>query len=313
MKHGRLISALGATAVLLFAGIGPATATELPVTYSFFSGIAPELNNPGGSLPGSNDYGCVPSPAHPNPVVLAHGTGGSQQTNWGAYVPLLKNEGYCVFALTYGVPAGLPWPATAVGGMGRMEDSAREFGAFVDGVLAATGASQVDVVGHSQGTIVPTYYAKYLDGSDNIDKYVSIAPAWNGTTVAGTDIIFELARRLGMKPENFPICHACAQLDPESPFMRAIREGGYYLPGIEYTNIATQYDELIVPYWSGLPPGGDNVRNIVVQHGCPVDYTEHAGIAGSRRAAHFVLKALDPGQPRPVPCDRAVPFSGSPV
>ena len=77
-----------------------------------------------------------------------------------------------------------------------------------------------------------------------------------------------------------------------------------------YTNIATRYDEAVVPYTLGLPPGGSNVRNIVVQDGCPVDYTEHAGIAGSRRAAYFVLNALDPANPRPVPCDRAAPITG---
>lgn len=308
----KLIAALGSAVALLFTCSGTATAEELPVSYNFFAGIPAEFADHGGSLPGSNDYECKPSAEHPNPVVLAHGTGGSQQTNWGTYVPLLKNEGYCVFALTYGEPEGFPWPMTAIGGMGRMEDSAREFATFVDGVLAATGASKIDIVGHSQGTIVPAYYAKYLGGRDNIDKYVSLAPAWNGTTVAGADIIGEQMRRLGVTPETIPICHACAQLDPASPFMQAIREGGYYFPEIEYTNIATKYDELIVPYWSGLPPGGDNVRNIVVQDGCEVDYTEHAGIAGSRRAAYFVLNALDPENPRPVPCDRAAPFSGSP-
>lgn len=309
-----MVAVLGSALALLatVAGAGSASASELPVDYNFFAGIGPELADPGGSLPGSNDYGCVPSPAHPNPVVLAHGTGGSQQTNWGTYVPLLKNEGYCVFAATYGAPAGLPWPATAVGGMGSLTDSAGEFGSFVDGVLAATGASKVDVVGHSQGTVVPAYYAKYLGGSEKIDKYVSIAPAWNGTTVAGADIVLDLARRLGVPPENFPVCHACAELDPNSPFMQAIRAGGHYLPGIEYTNIATKYDELIVPYWSGLPAGSSNVSNIVVQEECPADYTEHAGVAGSRRAASFVLNALDPEHPRLVPCDRAAPLSGTP-
>ncbi|MFD4369295.1 esterase/lipase family protein [Rhodococcus sp. NPDC058521] len=308
----KLIAALGSAVALMLAGTGTASAEELPVPFNFFGGIAPELADQGGSLPGSNDYDCTPSAEHPNPVVLAHGTGGAQQTNWGTYVPLLKNEGYCVFALTYGAPEGLPWPATAVGGMGRMEDSAQELATFVDGVLASTGASKVDIVGHSQGTIVPAYYAKYLGGRDKIDKHVSIAPAWNGTTLGGADIIFEQARRLGLPPESFPICHACAQLDPESPFMRAIREGGHYFPEIEYTNIATKYDELIAPFWSGLPPGGDNVHNIVVQDGCDIDYTEHAGIAGSRRAAYFVLNALDPANPRSVPCDRAAPLSGSP-
>ncbi|MDL9938277.1 alpha/beta fold hydrolase [Gordonia sp. ABSL1-1] len=305
------VVAVIAACIALIVGVAPAKADPLPVSFNFFSGIPNEIAHPGGSLPGSNDFSCKPSAQHPNPVVLVHGTGGSQQTNWGTYVPLLKNEGFCVFALTYGA-AGAAFPLSAIGGMGRMEDSAAELGSFIGRVLVATGARKVDVIGHSQGTILPAYYAKYLGGKDKIDKYVSLAPAWNGTTVAGTDLILPFARRLGIGPDQFPICRACGQLDPSSPFLRKLRAGGYYLPTIQYTNIATRYDELIVPYWSGLPNGGRNVRNIVVQEGCSVDFTEHAGVAGSRRAATFVLNALDPEHQRRVPCDRAAPFSGSP-
>ena len=303
-----------AAALGLLAGTttaGTASAAPLPVTFNFFSGIAPELANHGGSLPGSNDFSCRPTSKHPYPVVLAHGTGGSQQTNWGTYVPLLKNEGYCVFALTYGALDELPWPGPTVGGMGLIEDSAAQFGRFVDKVLAATGASKVDVVGHSQGTVVPAYYAKYLGGRGKIDKHVSIAPAWRGSTVAGADQILPTVRKLGISAAQTPLCQGCAELDPSSDVMRKIAAGGYYYPEISYTNIATRYDEAVVPYTLGLPPGGSNVRNIVVQDGCPVDFTEHAGVAGSRRAAYFVLNALDPAHPRPVPCDRAAPLSGS--
>jgi triacylglycerol lipase len=304
-----VVAVCGALMVMTAA---PARADTLPVTYNFLAGIPDELTDPGGSLPGSNDWNCTPSARHPNPVILAHGTGGSQQTNWGTYVPLLKNEGYCVYALTYGAIKGAPWPISAIGGMGEMSTSAAEFGAFVDKVRRATGASKVDVVGHSQGTVVPAYYAKYLGGRDAIDKYVSLAPAWRGSGVGGNDVIMPIVRSLGLRPEQVPLCQACAQLDPGAQVLRQVAEGGYYLPSIRYTNIATRYDELVVPYWLGLPPGGSNVRNIVVQDGCSVDYTEHAGIAGSRRAAFFVLNALDLDHPRAVPCDRAAPVTGSP-
>ncbi|MGW0038856.1 esterase/lipase family protein [Gordonia sp. NPDC003376] len=306
-----VLSALAAIAALVGPGGGVARA-DLPVQYNFLSGIPGELTHPGGSLPGSNDFHCKPSAEHPNPVVLVHGTGGSQQTNWGTYVPLLKNEGYCVFALTYGRIPGAPWPISAIGGMRPMQDSAAELGRYVDEVLAATGAEKVDIVGHSQGTAIPDYYATHLGGADKIDKYVSLAPLWNGTNTFGAGLLLPLVRQLGVSAEQLPICQACGQFDPKSPFMTELRAGGVYLPHITYTNIATRYDELVVPYTSGLEPGGANVHNIVVQDGCPVDHSEHAGIAGSRRAAFFVLNALDPDHPRPVPCDRAAPITGSP-
>ena len=313
MRSPRIVWGLVVAVIgVLVVTVAPARADPLPVTYNFLAGIPNELANPGDSLPGSNDWNCKPSAQHPNPVILVHGTGGSQQTNWGTYVPLLKNEGYCVFALTYGAVKGTPWPISAIGGMGEMSASAAQFGAFVDKVRRTTGASKVDIVGHSQGTVVPAYYAKYLGGRDAIDNYVSLAPAWRGSGVGGNDVIMPIVRSLGLRPEQVPFCQACAQLDPGAAVLRKIAAGGYYLPSIRYTNIATRYDELVVPYTLGLPPGGSNVRNIVVQDGCSVDYTEHAGIAGSRRAAFFVLNALDPANPRPVPCDRAAPITGSP-
>ncbi|MFD4433835.1 esterase/lipase family protein, partial [Nocardia sp. NPDC058497] len=155
-RSSRSLLVVAAAALLTWATAGNAAA-EYPVDYNFFGGIAPELTNPGGSLPGSNDPGCVPSAEHPNPVVLLHGTGGGAQTNWGVYAPLLANEGYCVFSLTYGAYA-LPWPISAIGGMRPIEQSAAEVSAFVDRVLANTGAARVDFVAHSQGNIVGYYY-----------------------------------------------------------------------------------------------------------------------------------------------------------
>ncbi|MGC4935567.1 esterase/lipase family protein [Gordonia sp. DT30] len=305
------VSVIAGAIVALIGGGGGVARAELPVGYNFLGGIPDELAHPGGSLPGSNDLSCRPSAAHPNPVVLVHGTGGSQQTNWGTYVPLLKNQGYCVFALTYGVVDRAPWPVSAVGGMTPMEGSAAQLAAYVEKVLAATGAHKVEIVGHSQGTLIPDYYAKFLGGHDKIDKYVSLAPLWQGTGVGGAAVLMPVLRQLGLSAAQFPLCQACAQFDPSSVFMMKLRAGGVYLPGITYTNVSTRNDELVVPYTSGQLPGGPNVHNIVVQQGCPVDYTEHAGLAGSRRAAYFVLNALDPAHPRPVPCDRAAPITGS--
>jgi len=42
-----------------------------------------------------------------------------------------------------------------VGGLTDIRDSAKELDTFVDKVLEATGATQVDLIGHSEGTVVP--------------------------------------------------------------------------------------------------------------------------------------------------------------
>ncbi|MGU3436538.1 esterase/lipase family protein [Actinomycetes bacterium M1A6_2h] len=254
-----------------------ASADPLPVDYNFFSGFPAEIENPGGSLPGTNDFTCTPSDAHPNPVILVHGTGTGQQTGWGVHAPLLKNDGYCVFALTYGALAG-PWPISAIGGLNTdVAAKGAEFAAFADTVLGATGAQKFDVVGHSQGTVIPSYYAHFLGGADKIDKYVSLAPLWKNSSPA--------------------------------PGYEWLDQVPTYLPSITYTNIMTRYDEVVVPYTDGYVDA-PNATNIVVQDTCDQDFSEHAGIVGSPRAAAMVLNALDPAHPRPVPCELVPPFTG---
>src|ERR1700760_4405320 len=82
---------------------------------------------------------CTPTPAHPEPVVLVHGTFGDA-SNWALDAAQLRAAGYCTIALHY-----------RNHGTGEIAASARQLKTFVDQVLARTGASKVDIVGHSQG------------------------------------------------------------------------------------------------------------------------------------------------------------------
>ena len=43
-----------------------------------------------------------------------------------------------------------------------MQDSAKELAAFVAKVRGSTGAAKVDLIGHSQGTLMPNYYVKFM-------------------------------------------------------------------------------------------------------------------------------------------------------
>ncbi|WP_027500854.1 alpha/beta fold hydrolase [Rhodococcus sp. UNC363MFTsu5.1] len=298
----------------LWTAAGGTARAELPVDYNLFAGIPHELANPGGSLPGSNDWSCKPSAAHPNPVVLVHGTAASAQTNWGAFVPVLANEGYCVFALNYGA-LDVPWPLSAMGGMRPMDESAGELAAFVDRVRGATGAARVDLVSHSQGSVVGNYFVKRLDGAGKVDKFVSIGGPWLGPWGDQMELWRGIGRQLGVEPDvldsmvSAGVCVACSQLVGGSEFMRELNADGVYAPGVAYTNIATVYDEIAYPYTSGLV-AAPNAVNIVVQDGCPTDFSEHLAIAGSPRTAGFVLNALDPAHQRPVVCEFIPPVTG---
>lgn len=133
------------------------------------------------SSSGWNDYDCKPSAAHPRPVVLVHGTLGNSVDNWLGLAPYLKHRGYCVFSLDYGQLPGVPF----FHALGPIDKSAEQLSAHIDKVLAATGATKADVVGHSQGGMMPRYYLKFLGGAAKVNALVGIAPNNHGTTLAG--------------------------------------------------------------------------------------------------------------------------------
>ncbi|MFW0788770.1 esterase/lipase family protein [Gordonia sp. CPCC 205333] len=314
MRILRVVAAiLFGGAIAVSAAPAHATPAKLPVTYNFLAGIDAELRDPGGSLPGSNDYSCRPSAAHPRPVILVHGSGGGRQTNWGTLVPVLRNEGYCVFVPTYGELSNV-WPASAIGGMGPKLASAWQVKYFVDDVLARTGSDQVDIVGHSLGTEIPTYWIKYLGGKGKVRHYVSLAPYWQqgpDEDDARSDFVASIQQRLGISQPPTS-CMGCAEPATNLNFNRAVREPTPYVLGIAYTNISTRDDEVVTPYSVGQlagPPGID-VNNIVVQQGCPLDRSDHASITSNRRSAALVLNALDPAHPRATPCIAVAPFTG---
>ena len=299
---------------LVAAPSGAGAAAKLPVPYDFLVSAIAAGTNFTGNAPGTNDWHCKPSAAHPEPVVLVHGFLGDKTTNWQTYGPLLKNNGYCVFALTYGASPSIPAPYNqALGGLNPIPQSAAELGVFVRKVLAATHAAKVDIVGHSEGTVVPDYYAKFLGGAPYIAKYISLAPLWHGTSAGGLATLYQLSAVYGLKPVVDALTGAFAPVVTEffagSPMVAKLRSGGTpAVKGIAYTNITTKYDELVTPYTSGIQAG---MKNYVVQNYCKTDFTEHFEIVADPVAAGLVLNALDPAHPRPIPCTVVLPFIGT--
>jgi pimeloyl-ACP methyl ester carboxylesterase len=255
------------------------------------------------SVPWGNDFACAPTEAHPRPVVLLHGLGGAGDSNWGYLGPRLQAAGYCVFAVTYGLdPRTRPWPYRP-GGTIAAERSAPEIGAFVDRVLSATGASRVDFVGHSEGTVTPRYYLERLGGAPKVKRYVALTPLWRGTELGGAALLRdmagpELSAPLVTLAADF--CGFCPQALRGSAFLDDLNADGEAIPGIRHTNIVTRYDELVVPYTSGLMRDGG--RNIVLQKLCPANVSEHGLVAFDPVVARLILNALDPRHAEPVTC-----------
>ena len=245
---------------------------------------------------GWNNYSCKPSAAHPRPVVLVHGTLGNSVDNWLALAPYLTSRGYCVFSLDYGQLPGVP----LFYGLGPIDKSAAQLQVFVDKVLAATGAAKADLVGHSQGGLMPRYYLKFLGGAAKVNALVGLAPDNHGTTLNG------LTKLLPYFPGAEDLLTAAtpglADQIAGSAFLTKLNAGGDTVPGVHYTVIATKYDEVVTPYQSGFLSGSD-VHNVLLQNLCGLDLSEHVAIGILDRIAyHEVVNALDPAHASATTC-----------
>lgn len=259
-----VVTLLTLVAALWAASSGGAASASPSGSFSealLFSAIHPEA-----SLPEVNDSSCVPSSSHPEPVVLVHGFLENSFANWASLAPRLVADGYCVFALNYGAREGIP-----VGGFDSIEDSAVELSAFVDEVLAATGAQKVAIVGHSKGGTVPRYYVRFLGGADRTSKIVALSPPNRPTP-------------------GPPVDDALARINAPSDTV----------PGVEYTVVVTRFDQ-IVPYTASLLHG-EGARNVILQDLCPADTVDHTGISYDPVAQQVVLDALAGVDPRSVTC-----------
>ena len=297
----RLVVAAFAVPVLL-AVQGPAAAAAqaripLPVPYNAVGGVAQALAAPDSSPPGANNWSCKPSSAHPDPVVLVPGTFADMADNFNSVSPLLYDHGYCVFALNYGGTPGSP-----IQSIGEISASAAQLEAFVNRVLAATRAARVDLVGHSQGGMMPRYYLKFLGGAAKVSRFVALAPSSHGTSLDGLITLVSDFGLLGLSNSLVSAaCEACVEQEAGSAFLANLNAGGDTAPGVSYTVIETRYDEVVTPYTSAFLTGSD-VTNITLQKQCPLDLTDHIGIAFDPVALTDMLNALDPGHHLPVPC-----------
>ncbi len=308
-KHFRLVfqlSMLSALAVLAF-GASSASAA-LPVPLSFPQAEVESFATGAAAPAGANDWSCKPSSSKPYPVVLVHGTVENQRSNWNAMSPQLKNDGYCVYTFNYGEGS---FTLGQFYGLKKISDSAAELKSFVDKVLTKTGKSKVDLVGHSQGGMMPRWYIQFLGGASKVRNLVALAPSNQGTTMSGIANLATLVPNLA-EVFVFSWCESCKDQIIGSAALTTLNAGGGTSASVKYTNILTNQDEIVTPYTNGTLSGA-NVTNIIVQDGCSIDKGEHLAISYDQRALWYTRKAL--GSPWYqiglwAPCTAVVPLVG---
>jgi triacylglycerol esterase/lipase EstA (alpha/beta hydrolase family) len=194
-----------------------------------------------------------------------------------------------------------------IGGTADIRGSGTELAAFVDKVRQATGADQVDLVGHSLGGTLAQYYVKMLGGAANVHTLIGLAPTSHGSTAAGFEawiraLLRASPRLAGLIGTQDP---AALQQLRGSEFITALNRSPDTVTGVAYTTIATRYDLVVTPYASQFLTGA-GAHNIVLQSICANDFADHLALAFDHVALREVLNALDPSTARRPRCDRPV-------
>lgn len=304
IRRSSLFRAAGVGAVLAAAALAvtsaPASAATFGVQPNIVTAIGVAATDPEQSPPGTNDFACRPTAAHPDPVVLIPGTFSVMEDDFGALAPILANNGYCVFSLDYGGTRG-----ALVQAIGPAATSVQQVAAFVTRVRQATGAAKVDLVGHSQGGMLGEYYLKVLGGAPDVATYVGLSPTTHGTTLDG------LTRLAAVFPGADQVvgalCAACVDQEAGSAFLRPLDSGPIAQAGVRYTVIETLNETVVTPVGSSFihEPG---VTNTLVQSQCPNDTVDHVNLPYDRVTVRDVLNALDPAHARRPNCLTAFPF-----
>ncbi len=301
MSRIRIMLLVGVAAALLSA-LAPAIASaKYSVPYGnsalgdaiWNEAWAPE------SVTGANN-GCKPSSAHPYPVVLVHATLADEGSNWVTLAPLLANEGYCVYSFNYGeTAASLPLIPFITPGridaLGHIEGSAKELSSFVNGVLSKTKAAKVDLVGHSQGGMMPNYYIKFLGGAAKVNELIGLAPSNHGTTLDGLTTfvdVFPFAGEIVGGLLEFLGAPSLPEQEEGSAFItKLFGSGEPVVAGVRYVVIETDHDEVVTPYTNAFLNGA-GVTDITIQSQCPADPVAHIGMFDDSPSLQNVVNQL---------------------
>ncbi|MEU2060902.1 triacylglycerol lipase [Streptomyces sp. NPDC013455] len=173
-----------------------------------------------------------------NPVLFVHGYTGDG-SNWNTMANRFRTDG---------------WPSSHLDQWSydwRQSNAttAQQLSAEVDRLLAATGASKVDIVSHSMGGLSSRYYLKNLGGTAKVDAWVSLGGPNHGTDSA-----------------NSCFDTSCTEMRIGSAFLAALNSGDETPGSPRYATWWSPCDTVINPDSSVSLSGAANTQTACISH-----------------------------------------------
>jgi triacylglycerol lipase len=173
-----------------------------------------------------------------DPILFVHGWNGSE-SNWTTMISNFSTEGWTREELNN-------WRYNT---SQSNVTTAREVATKVEAILRATGASKVDIIAHSMGSLNTRYYLKNLGGAARVDDWVSLGGPNHGTSSAN-------------------VCGeaSCVEMRIESTFLRELNATDETPGTTSYGTWWSSCDEFINPDESVLLSGATNTAAGCVGH-----------------------------------------------
>jgi triacylglycerol lipase len=173
-----------------------------------------------------------------DPILFVHGWNGSE-SNWTTMISNFSREGWTAAELNN-------WRYNTSQSNVR---TASEVRTKVEAILRATGASKVDIIAHSMGSLNTRYYLKNLGGTEKVDDWVSLGGPNHGTSSAN-------------------ICGeaSCVEMRVGSTFLRELNATDETPGTTNYGTWWSSCDEFINPDESVLLGGATNTAAGCVGH-----------------------------------------------
>lgn len=203
----------------------------LVCTAAFTLAACTDASDPGGAI--------LPELKH-DPILFVHGYAGNGG-NWQDMKARFTADGWQEFELY-----AYNYSFTA-----SNTQSAAEIRDQVNDIIQKTGATKVDIIAFSMGSLSSRYYVKSLDGTLSVDAWVSLAGPNHGTDAAENNNCF-------FTP--------CREIVPGSAFLTALNAGDETPGLVRYGTWRSPCDATINPDESVVLTGATNTLTSCIAH-----------------------------------------------